>query len=91
MAASQLVTQVQIPHPPGSLPACTGCKREPRHYRDRRAARSNGGDFLECACCGRRTSRHLGGGTPMLLDWHRINGTVPSLRSTIALARIGTP
>jgi len=51
------MTQRQILHPPGSLPNCT-CGLLVRHYQDLRGLKSNGGHFLECAPCDRRTERH---------------------------------
>lgn len=51
------MTQRQILHAPGILPNCP-CGQLVRHYHDLRKAEANGGHFLECAPCDRRTDRH---------------------------------
>jgi hypothetical protein len=76
------MTQHQITHIAGELPPCSGCRREPKHYHDRRAARVNGGHFLECAPCDRRTGRHPSL-KPAIAEWHRINGTAPARPAAI--------
>jgi len=79
--------QRQITHTSSELPRCT-CGRSPRHFIDQRAAHANGGHFLECSSCDRRTARcpdlnHA------ITDWRRITGqsqpvptTTPHLRLT---------
>jgi hypothetical protein len=76
------MTQRQITHPTGALPRCSAdCGREPKHYHDLRAARVNGGHFLECAPCDRRTARHprLEGA---ITEWHRLVGSKPAAPHT---------
>lgn len=51
------MTQRQILHPTGTLPNCS-CGLLVRHYHDLRKAEANGGHFLECAPCDRRSDRH---------------------------------
>jgi ribosomal protein S14 len=57
------MTQRQIRHAHGEVPACTRCSTpdrtvHARHIMDLRAPRAGGGHFLECSVCGHRTARH---------------------------------
>jgi hypothetical protein len=78
--------QTHITHPPMSLAPCT-CGAQPKHYHDARALRANGGHFLECAPCDRRTSRH-----PELLlaerEWCRITGNMPPIRTALPVRTV---
>ena len=72
--------QTQIMHPPMSLAPCT-CSLQPKHYHDSRALHAGGGDFLECAPCDRRTSRHA----DVFLaeqEWCRITGNAPPTKTS---------
>jgi hypothetical protein len=84
-------TQYQVKHAAGELPACP-CGHSPKHIHDRRAAHSNGGHFLECCPCDRRTPRSasLAGAVD---DWCRITGAArPGQRAMtpVSLLRIGS-
>lgn len=63
------MTQRQITHTPGTLPACAN-GHAAHHIHDLRGAAAGGGHSLECEC--RRTARH-----PdlerALIEWMRMN------------------
>lgn len=51
------MTQRQVRHARGELPACS-CGRQPHHFHDSRAPRAGGGEFLECSPCEQRSAKH---------------------------------
>lgn len=63
------MTQRQITHPAGTLPACAA-GHAARHIHDMRCASAGGGHFLECEC--RRTARHAEIDAA-LGEWKRLN------------------
>ena len=69
-------TQRQVTHPAGTLPICS-CNQPAKHYLDARARRVNGGHFLECARCDRRTARHPHP-DGAIAEFHRLVGTTPA-------------
>jgi hypothetical protein len=66
------MTQHQITHAPGEIPACA-CGKAPKHFEDRRAARSGGGHCLECHPCDRKTAKHPSF-EAALQEWCRLIG-----------------
>ncbi len=63
------MTQRQITHPPGTLPACAN-GHVAHHIHDLRGVAAGGGHFLECEC--RRTARHADLDAA-LVEWKRLN------------------
>jgi hypothetical protein len=63
------MTQRQITHPAGTLPACAA-GHAARHIHDMRCASAGGGHFVECEC--RRTARHAEIDAA-LVEWKRLN------------------
>ena len=63
------MTQRQITHAPGTLPACAN-GHAAHHIHDLRAASAGGGHSLECEC--RRTARHPDLDRA-LVEWMRMN------------------
>jgi hypothetical protein len=72
-----MITQRQIPHAAGELPACARpCSQTPKHYHDSRAPHAGGGHFLECYDCGVRTAGHASLAAAVA-EWTDTVGRVP--------------
>lgn len=74
------MTQRQITHAPGTLPRCSRCERDPKHFEDRRAVRCGGGHTLECCACGMKTGR-AANLELALVEWRQLHGYAPQPRA----------
>jgi hypothetical protein len=82
------MTQHQVTHAANELlPACL-CGRTPKHFEDRRAARSGGGHCLECHPCDRKTAKHPSF-EAALQEWCRLVGVpMPTPKKQTSITRI---